>query len=78
MDACGDADEYCSIYEVLTKCRFFAVGQQTACRGFRLATYARRCTWWTRLEDGNYRCGNPDSQKWACAQYQQKQKGGTG
>jgi hypothetical protein len=68
-----DDGAYCSVYETLTKCRFFAVGQQSACRGFGMASHARRCMWWMRLEDNSYRCGNPDSQAWAAAQHQ-KQK----
>lgn len=70
-----NSDEpYCSEYETLTRCRFFAVGQQQACRGFSLATWARRCTYWHRLDDNTYRCGNPDAQTWAAARYNEQKQ----
>jgi hypothetical protein len=78
MNDSEESECYCSVYETLTRCRFFAVGQQSACRGFSLAKWARRCTYWHRLDDNTYRCGNPDSQSWAAARYNEKkaEKGG--
>lgn len=70
----SDNGPYCCVYEVMTCCRFYALGQQQACPGFEMARWARRCMWWTRMDDNRYHCGNAGAQRWAADEYNKNLK----
>ena len=58
-------DDYCAEYDFITKCRFFAAGQQQQCAGYmrRMGRASRQCSHWVPIGNGDYRCDNYKAQR---------------